>query len=68
MLVPPSLAEAKTDGTTLSFEYYKAPFLEPRRFLFVCLVGLGGGAGDSGGGVGHISNLQKRNYKIFHIT
>ena len=32
------------------------------------LVGLGGGAGDSGGGVGHISNLQKRNYKIFHIT
>ena len=43
MLVPSSLAEAKTDGTTLSFEYYKAPFLEPRRFL--CVFGGVGGRG-----------------------
>ena len=29
MLVPSSLAEAKTDRTILSIEYYKTPLLEP---------------------------------------
>ena len=56
MLVPSSLAEAKTDRTILSIEDYKTPFLEPRRFLFLFLVR--GGAGDGGAGV--ISPIYKK--------
>ena len=56
MLVPSSLAEAKTDRTILPIEDYKTPFLEPRRFLFLFLVR--GGAGDGGGGV--ISPIYKK--------
>ena len=58
MLVPSSLAEAKTDRTTLSIECYKTPLLEPRSFWFCFWWGEGGGPGDGGGGV--VSPIYKK--------